>query len=334
MIIILSFLLLIIILILLIINYVKKWNNKLYYKPVDFNNYNLYDCFMISSGEEDLLLLRLKLLYPYVTKFIIIDSDKSHRGHNKDLVNMNNIPNYIKNKIIYENCIYPDYLNIDIIEKTAIDKFWKREYYQRNRIMYYLSKISNDNDICFIGDADEIPYYDKLLKKINNNSINFLELPTFVYNINWFQHKYHPAAAICSRFKYLKNIDISKERFKTKKIKKQIVNYKDNVIIHLNRFGNPYVLLLKETHMVESNNKEKNLNVSKIRDYFNRVCNGIWEDNEIIQNNNIKFPQLVYDILHPIHTMNITELKNLFIKVSKLSDNELVKFTKIFFNYR
>lgn len=329
-------------LILSVISIILNMNNCKINILETYKKRKIYDCFMISTGEENILTLRLKLLDPYVTKFIIIDSDESHRGHPKKLINMNevNISKNIKEKIIYENCKFPKTMHVDKGLDFNSDVSRQREAYQRNRIMHHLVHTvnANNDDICFVSDGDEIPFYDKILKLMKTDKINWIEMNTFVYNIHWYHHTYNPLVVFCAKFKYLRNKDLTKLRFSKNPDKKDnIIKQKDNTVIHLNRFGSPKGAIKKEAHMFESNFgegqaiKEVALNIkpNEIRDYFEKVCNGKWEN--IVYKTDFDFPQLVYDILHPINSMDKTKLKQLEEKTKKMDDNSLINFTNNYF---
>ena len=160
----------------IILIFTNKCNSKCAVDKFYADGFEIYDCFMISSGEEKILQLRLQLLNPYVTKFIIIDADEAHRGQSKKLVDMSNIPENIKEKIIYENCKFPNSMKITKIGEYRSKTAMAREHYQRNRIMDHLNKIAKDDDICLISDGDEIPFYDKILKLMKYDKIYWIEM--------------------------------------------------------------------------------------------------------------------------------------------------------------
>ena len=67
------------------------WKSNVYrplelYRPPE--PYKVFDCFMASTGEEDLVLLRILFTNEYVDKYVIMDSDSSHKGHKKELLDL------------------------------------------------------------------------------------------------------------------------------------------------------------------------------------------------------------------------------------------------------
>jgi hypothetical protein len=124
----------------------------------------IIDCFPYFN-EEELLELRIRLLYDYVDKFIIADADKTHRGDSKpftclDTLKRLNLP-LDKIQVIESNL--PSFEE----EPNA----WVRETMQRNIIAEYVE----DGDICIVGDCDEIinpdfiNYYINTAKSYPNN---------------------------------------------------------------------------------------------------------------------------------------------------------------------
>ena len=113
----------------------------------------LIDCFTFYN-ELDMLELRLTELYDVVDKFILVESDLTHKGENKRLFFEENKWRYEKwiDKIIHVKIQFPKHLDV-----------WGREKYQRNSFMpsLYSLGLSND-DIVVISDLDEIPDYGTL----------------------------------------------------------------------------------------------------------------------------------------------------------------------------
>lgn len=306
----------------------------------------VFDCFMGSSGEEELLLLRIMISNSYVDKYIIIDSDESHSGKPKKLLDLSIIPTNLQHKIIYENVKFPNTLKLT--KKSQDSKIaWEREGYQRDRIMHYLNMLADPDDFCFISDLDEIPFYDRILPNSHNDIIIHYELPTYVFNINFMQKDYKPHCAIGSKYKNLikANLPLTEIRFEGKRNKDGGVDktvkakyIEKNCTMHLNRFFSAQNLVNKEKYIVEKNGSYNSDDISKIyRRYFKIVCTGQNGEKlpethiikEIVTNPNIHF--LVYKYLHPIHIMSCNELQELYIKIQNMSDKELIEFTNKFF---
>ena len=130
---------------------------------------NIVDCFTYFN-EKELLELRIKLLYDYVDKFIIVEADKTHKGETKDFTCKNTL---------FELGIPTDKIQIIEIKLPSYDNVpdpWVRERMQRNIISEYITK----DDICIISDCDEIinpnliEYYTSVSEK---NPQNILRIP-------------------------------------------------------------------------------------------------------------------------------------------------------------
>ena len=346
------------------------------YRPLELYRppepYKVFDCFMASTGEEDLVLLRILFTNEYVDKYVIMDSDSSHKGHKKELLDFGKILPFlspeVRSKIVYENVQFPTELNVNVIGDYDNPKAWRREEYQRSRIWEHLKELGNNEDLLYVSDLDEIPYYKRILGPrgqswCNNFNIvvQHFELPTYTFNIHWRMKNYKPCYAYITSIgnikKLLKKYPITSppelrenniNNLRTGGIRKagtlkrsRAYNYTHSAPIsygktfHLNRFSKPKGLKQKHSYMVESGSVgtvqgiSLELNEEEIRKYFKDVCEGRWEDLEYIENPDI--PSLVYEVLHPIHTMNIQQLRELNKKVESLSKDEVEKFSKKFF---
>lgn len=198
----------------------------------------VFDCFMLFN-ELDILELRLNELEQYVDYFIIIESEKTHSGKNKELYYQNNIERFKKfeDKIIY--VVIEDLPNKLPQQITDLDINWFRENFQRNQIKTALMQIDiSDRDIVMISDVDEIPD----LSKINLNEIvpsdDFITCQQrwFNWSFDWeFKDKFWPGTQI-TKWSYLKNTTpqfIRNQRYDENKIKiKEVCGW------HLSWFGN------------------------------------------------------------------------------------------------
>jgi hypothetical protein len=312
----------------------------------------IFDCFMASTGEENLMLLRIATTFPYVYKYIIIDSQESHTGRRKPLVDLSVIPEHLRYKIVYENVIFPRSMKVEdpnIASDTSVA--WAREGYQRDRIMFHLNNMANPNDLCYISDLDEIPYYDRILSKnLDIDKIVHYELPTYVFNIHFHEKDYLPHGAIGASYKCLskalsmKDASLTSLRFEGLRAKNGGVkhlkhlkakNIERGYCVHLNRFSSPLALLSKEISMVEARGQSKQEN--QLRRYFRIVCD--CRDGKPIKGTHIRkitvntpdVPPLIHQYLHPIHTMSPEDLKILHNYVKGLSDVELESFVREWF---
>ena len=130
----------------------------------------IYDCFTFFN-ELDLLDLRLSLLCEKVTKFILVESKKSHSGEDKTLYFQENKDLFSKylSKITHiivddfpEEMIYtPSESDVD----PSLHIHWFRENYQRNEILKGLYSLDLDeneiNDLVELFDENDVfPYPD------------------------------------------------------------------------------------------------------------------------------------------------------------------------------
>jgi beta-1,4-mannosyl-glycoprotein beta-1,4-N-acetylglucosaminyltransferase len=142
----------------------------------------LIDAF-IFFNEIELLKFRLNYLNEVVDHFIIVESNKSFTGKDKDLVIpriVNHLPKKLIDKIIY---IVVD----DMPYGFTYQDNEKRERHQRCKLDVGITKLNLDgNDILMISDIDEIPDKRKLkdLKVKDNFEVCNLEFYNFCGSIN------------------------------------------------------------------------------------------------------------------------------------------------------
>lgn len=139
---------------------------------------HIYDIFTFFN-EYDLLEIRLEILDPYVDYFVIIEATETFSGKPKPLYYEENKNRFKKweHKIIHyvtrdtpqseddlrsrlspvtdilDTQIITDALTSDNVPKGQLH--WLKEFYQKESIKKALTHLQND-DICFIGDVDEI----------------------------------------------------------------------------------------------------------------------------------------------------------------------------------
>ncbi len=98
-------------------------------------------------NELELLDVKLQELYPYVDRFVIVESVETHQGYDKPLY-------FELNKERYAPFL--DKITHIIVDVRLITEDpWDRERFQRDEIMKGLLDC-NDQDIIIIEDADEI----------------------------------------------------------------------------------------------------------------------------------------------------------------------------------
>jgi beta-1,4-mannosyl-glycoprotein beta-1,4-N-acetylglucosaminyltransferase len=131
-------------------------------------------------NELELLEIRLNILAPYVDKFVIIEATETFSGKPKPLVFKENQERFkqYSDKIVHYVTDDTPVDEIDLRKRLENDKLskldreiienaltsdnvpkgeihWLKEFYQKESIKKALVGLE-DNDICFIGDVDEI----------------------------------------------------------------------------------------------------------------------------------------------------------------------------------
>jgi beta-1,4-mannosyl-glycoprotein beta-1,4-N-acetylglucosaminyltransferase len=150
----------------------------------------VYDCFTYMN-EDVVLDLRLNYLNKFVDKFVIVESLFFHNGKPKKLNFDIKKFSKFREKIIYLSLNNePD--DVESINKKDSIKTknskhilngMRRDIYQRNYILNAL-KDSEDTDIIFISDIDEIPKLDNFDMRSINNEIIFFKQKMFYYKFN------------------------------------------------------------------------------------------------------------------------------------------------------
>ena len=225
----------------------------------------LIDSFLFFQ-ELDLLEIRLEYLYPFVDKFIIVESNQNFKGNSK-LYNFEfNIKRYKKylDKIEYfkiedkhnnysslleylgntENHVYKKIDNF-IKKHNYYDKknlFNILDSYHRECIHLPLNKFCNDNDIIIISDLDEIPSYrllDKIKKQREFQDYLRLEQYEFQYYLNCYSNTKWLGSLI-TKYGYLKNKSLNSMRRSVEESK--LISYGG---YHFTSIGDPKTILNK-----------------------------------------------------------------------------------------
>jgi hypothetical protein len=129
----------------------------------------IIDCFPYFN-EEELLELRLRLLYNKVDRFVITEADRTHRGIPKRMTLLNTL----KRMDISLEKIY--YVPVMLPSADEEPDHWVRERMQRDAATNYIKK----DDIAFVSDCDEIldptlVEYLEIIKR--NHDHNILRVP-------------------------------------------------------------------------------------------------------------------------------------------------------------
>lgn len=106
----------------------------------------IYDCFPFYN-ELDLLDLRLAELYEHVDHFVIVEATTTFQSNPKELFLRDNWDRYAK--------YHDKMIHIIVDDAPGDSNAWINDIFQRNAIMRGLVDAADD-DICIIGDADEI----------------------------------------------------------------------------------------------------------------------------------------------------------------------------------
>lgn len=114
------------------------------------------------NGELDVLEIRLNILNDYVDEFIICESDKTFTGLSKPLYFQENKERYQKWSHKIKHFImsgeYDPGLSYLATKSPGVPQdmhWWRREFIQKESMRYALTHLQDD-DMVFIGDADEI----------------------------------------------------------------------------------------------------------------------------------------------------------------------------------
>jgi hypothetical protein len=136
----------------------------------------IYDCFPFYN-ELDLLDLRLSELYDHVDHFVIVEATTTFQSQPKQLYLKDNWDRYAK---------YHDKMIHVIVDDAPGDPdAWVNDIYQRNQIMRGLVN-AQDDDICIIGDADEILRPEVIdHMRANPKDIMGFRTPYFNFKLNY-----------------------------------------------------------------------------------------------------------------------------------------------------
>lgn len=160
----------------------------------DSTKVKVVDCFPFFD-EFTILDVRFRELYDLVDYFVVIESPETFAGHQKPL--------YLTECLWERYPLYADKVRIIVapiyVNSTDV---WEREYFQKNHICREnLAHLGlSDNDLVFIGDADEIPRRSVVQNLIENGyplEGGALEYKTYYYKFNIL------TTEMCYRSKYV-----------------------------------------------------------------------------------------------------------------------------------
>lgn len=207
----------------------------------------IVDCTLFYN-EVDMLLYRLKVMYPVVDKIIIVESTKTFRGNYKEMY-------FEKNKKVFEK--YLDKIIHVVDDQLDNSDPWVNERHQRDFAIHALREFAQDDDIILISDVDEI-FNPEIIKKLNFENCVTMKMDMYYYNIEtklkepWILPK-------AIRYKYLTTLS---------EVRGMSAPVVPGAGWHLSYFGDERMII----------NKLKNFSHSELSHYYG------YEDEERINN--------------------------------------------------
>jgi beta-1,4-mannosyl-glycoprotein beta-1,4-N-acetylglucosaminyltransferase len=243
----------------------------------------VYDVFTFFN-ELDLLELRLEMMDSFVDKFVIIECVETFSGNKKPLYYEENKDRFKKyhHKIIHHVTQDPpksfedlrerilDLNSDDLMKQICIQALttsnvppgelhWLKEFYQKENIRRALLDLEDD-DICFIGDLDEI--WNPKLDYSTIDNHNIYKLKQLVY-VGYLNNKSNEpwAGTLLTKYRNIKGACLNHLRTKSK----TNYTYIDNAGWHFSFMGGEDRIKLKiESYgHQEFNNDEVKNQVSK-----------------------------------------------------------------------
>lgn len=131
-------------------------------------------------NELDLLELRLNELDPVVDRFVIVESNRTHKGTLKPLYYAENAARFaaFHDKIVHIVCPLAD-------DGDGLPAIRRREMTQRNAILQGIRDCADD-DIILISDCDEIPRSHCVVKHLDDGMVVTYLQKLYYYNFNTF----------------------------------------------------------------------------------------------------------------------------------------------------
>ncbi len=181
----------------------------------------IYDIFTY-NGEADVLEIRLHILKDVVDEFIIVEAPTTFSGLHKPLYFNEQKDRFAPflDKIKY--FVINDYPNdtalCELADRSSNvpkdgPEHWRREFYQKESIKKALTHLS-DEDICFIGDVDEI-WNPEIVIDYRKDSIFKLQQVVYSYFLN-NRSSEKWAGTLVTKYKNIKNNCLNHLRTATK----------------------------------------------------------------------------------------------------------------------
>lgn len=143
----------------------------------------IYDCFSFFN-ELDLLEIRLATLDRVVDRFVISESNFTHRGIPKPLYYKDNESRFAKFRSKIIHVVSPDPEDPERA-KSDVEYGWICENRQRNATIRAIEKELRDDDILIVSDLDEIPNPAAVLKAIKRGRPVRLQQKLYCYYLNY-----------------------------------------------------------------------------------------------------------------------------------------------------
>ena len=255
----------------------------------------IFDCFMYFD-EEQVLDLRLNVLYKDVDYFVIVESIYNHKGEKRDL--LFDIQKFQKfsDKIIY--LIYdkiPKLVKTINNSENENDKDGKyimnalyRENAQRNYILEGLKNAKKD-DLILISDVDEIP-------KLSSINLDYIKDEIILFKQDMFYYKYNLALP---NFKWTGTKAVKKKRLISPQWLRNVKDrkypyYRIDTFFSDKKYMN--IKIINDGGWHFSNIKSPEMIEHKLRSYlhhreFDQVSLSVEEINELV-----KKKQAIYDL--------------------------------------
>ena len=255
----------------------------------------IFDCFMYFD-EEQVLDLRLNVLYQNVDYFVIVESIYNHKGEKRNLLFNSQKFEKFNDKIIY--LVYDKIPQlVEPIKETDNEKekdgkyimnALYRENAQRDFILEGLKSAKKD-DLILISDVDEIPKLSSVnLNQIKNEIILFKQdMFYYKYNLSLPNFKWTGTKAVIKKNlvspQWLRNVKDRKYPF-----------YRIDVFFSDKKYMN--IKIINDGGWHFSNIKSPEMIEHKLRSYlhhreFDQVSLSIEEINELV-----KKKQAIYDL--------------------------------------
>ncbi len=162
-------------------------------KPVPLR---VFDC-VIFNGEIDLLLLRLRIMYPYIEEMLIIEAGITFSGIKK-------ASTFKPNSYLFDE--FSDKINYHFIEELPFNDPWQNEHYLRDQLRHLTN--ANDEDVITIADTDEIINVPEVINKMDSElKPATIKLNTYYYYLNCKSNEVINVTLI-SKFKYVKGYSL------------------------------------------------------------------------------------------------------------------------------